>query len=150
MVTLIWEEDKKLIPGSLRNARWYAKVAQLVEGEIPERHRFDITIIFVSDDRIAELNQRYRGMAKKTDILSFYYDPEEDTGRGEGELYISVATMLRQARRYRTSVEKEMARLVVHGTLHLFGYDHMKTKERVVMRGFEKKIMAMAKKNLLI
>ena len=89
-------------------------------------------------------------MAKKTDVLSFYYPPEVSSEKGEGEIYISLPTTLRQAKRYRTSIEKEMARLIIHGTLHLFGYDHMKAKERLVMRGLERKAMLVIRKSSLV
>lgn len=78
------------------------------------------TIAFVSDKRIRELNQQFRGVDKATDVLSF---PDEDPDN-LGDVAISVETAARQAKDNGLSFDNEVAQLILHGLLHLSGYDH--------------------------
>ena len=78
------------------------------------------SVALVSDRRSAALNRRYRRRAYPTDVLSFAAE-----GNGaRGDVVISVPTARRNARRYRHSLEEEIKLLMVHGVLHLVGYDH--------------------------
>jgi len=70
---------------------------------------------------------------QSTDVLSFNIDLPEDTGNIFGEIYISVPTATRQAKRAGHSVLREYLRLSCHGLLHLFGYDHEKQSDAAVM-----------------
>ena len=76
-----------------------------------------LSIVLVGDAEMARLNRRYHDTPGTTDVLSFDY------GAGHGELIISVARAVAQARRYRTTPSRELALYVVHGILHLQGYD---------------------------
>ena len=79
------------------------------------------TIAFVSDQKIRQLNRQFRGIDKATDVLSFPSDgPEGDLG----DIAISVETAAAQAKDNGLSFENEIAQLILHGLLHLFGYDH--------------------------
>ena len=78
------------------------------------------TIAFVSDKKIRELNRQFRGVDKATDVLSF---PAEEPNN-LGDVAISVETAATQAKENRLSFENEIAQLVLHGLLHLSGYDH--------------------------
>jgi probable rRNA maturation factor len=78
------------------------------------------TIAFVSDKRIRELNRQFRGVDKATDVLSF---PEDDPD-SLGDVAISVETAERQAKDNGLSFDNEIAQLILHGLLHLSGYDH--------------------------
>lgn len=81
-------------------------------------HSFGVAL--VSHQRSAALNRRYRRRPQATDVLSFATE-----GNGAlGEVVISVPTAQRNARRYRHSLEEEIKLLMVHGVLHLVGYDH--------------------------
>lgn len=93
------------------------------------------------DDLLRELNRRYRGMDRATDILSFTYEDRSDRAGSRllaGDLVISVPRLLAQARRYRVTPGRELARLLTHGALHLCGHDHKKPLERRRMRGRER------------
>jgi probable rRNA maturation factor len=79
------------------------------------------TIAFVSDDRIRQLNRRYRGFDRATDVLSF---PTGDEDLALGDIAISVETARAQARQNGLTLEQEIAQLILHGLLHLCGYDH--------------------------
>ncbi len=79
-----------------------------------------VTVVLVSDRKIRELNRTYRGRNRATDVLSFSYDDESYLG----DIIISVETALRQAQEEGHSLERELSILVIHGFLHLLGYDH--------------------------
>jgi len=79
------------------------------------------TVAFVSDARIRELNSRFRGIDKATDVLSF---PESDEDEGLGEIAISVDRAAIQAEENKMTFDEEVAQLLLHGLLHLSGYDH--------------------------
>jgi len=102
--------------------------------------RAEVGLAFGGDDTLRELNRRYRGLDKATDVLSFTYEDKSD-GRGRrhlvGDVVISVPRVFVQARRYRVSPGRELARLLIHGALHLCGHDHMRAAERMRMRALE-------------
>ncbi|MDD5593819.1 MAG: rRNA maturation RNase YbeY [Candidatus Margulisbacteria bacterium] len=79
-----------------------------------------IDLAFVRDKKIQELNRRFREQDKPTDVLSFNYDD----GRILGDVIISSDTTARNAKRYGVDYRSEVKRLVIHGTLHVLGYDH--------------------------
>ncbi len=91
-----------------------------------------IAIVLSGDRELRDLNRRWRGIDRATDVLSFPY--ADDRGRVDGDLVISRERIAAQARRYRVSPARELARLVVHGTLHLAGLDHHREAERRHMR----------------
>jgi len=78
------------------------------------------TIAFVSDKRIRELNRQFRGINKATDVLSF---PAEE-GSNLGDVAVSVETAAAQARENGLTLDQEIAQLILHGLLHLSGFDH--------------------------
>ncbi len=85
------------------------------------------TIVFLSDRAIRELNHRFRGKHYATDVLSFpcAAEPFERENRSQlGEVVISVQRAAAQARSNRLSFEDEVKQLILHGLLHLCGYDH--------------------------
>jgi|SRR6185369_1256103 len=78
------------------------------------------TIAFVSDKRIRELNRQFRDIDKATDVLSFPAEEELNLG----DVAVSVETAAAQAKENGLSFEDELAQLILHGLLHLCGYDH--------------------------
>ena len=83
----------------------------------------DINIIFIGDEKMIELNETYKKKPGTTDVLSFNLS-EEDTGRIEGEVYISLEKAQKQSSDYLSSFDEEVVRLVTHGILHLTGRVH--------------------------
>lgn len=79
-----------------------------------------LSVVLVSDKRIAGMNRKYRNRKGPTDVLSFSYDDPEYLG----DIIISVETAMRQAEEMGHSLEKELKVLLIHGFLHLLGYDH--------------------------
>lgn len=88
-----------------------------------------VGVTFVDDKTIRDLNKRYRKKDRPTDVLSF-----------ESDVVISVETAIRQAKYYKHNLLKELKILLVHGMLHIFGYDHVKKKDFEIMRKKEKEI----------
>ena len=80
------------------------------------------TIAFVSDKRIRELNRQFRGIDKATDVLSFPADGPDESNLGD--IAISAETAAAQAKENGLSFDGEIAQLILHGLLHLSGYDH--------------------------
>ena len=80
------------------------------------------TIAFVSDKRIRALNRQFRGIDKATDVLSFPADGPDESNLGD--IAISTETAARQAKENGLSFDGEIAQLILHGLLHLSGYDH--------------------------
>lgn len=88
-----------------------------------------LTITFVRDPRMRVLNREYRGIDKPTDVLSFIYqdeDSEQDFNESNhlGDVVISVETAERYAGELGLTFDQELEHLVIHGALHLAGYDH--------------------------
>ena len=84
--------------------------------------------MFVSDRAMAELNRRWRGKPGTTDVLSFPAEQnkfEKTEGLNLGDVVISVERAARQAKENKLSLNTEISQLVLHGLLHLCGYDHL-------------------------
>jgi probable rRNA maturation factor len=80
-----------------------------------------LTVAFVSDKKIRELNRQFRGVDKPTDVLSF---PSDSSDGEMGDIAISIETAARQAKQSGLTLNGEIAQLLLHGLLHLSGYDH--------------------------
>jgi probable rRNA maturation factor len=111
------------------------------------KNRYDMNIVFCNDTFIHSLNRDYRGKDAPTDVLSFsQLEGDEDSfdcpGKTSkerkqlGDIIISMDTAKRQAKEFKVTLEEELARLVVHGVLHLLGFDHETSKadEKVMMK----------------
>jgi probable rRNA maturation factor len=102
--------------------------------------RAELSILLVDDAAIAELNQRYRGRSRPTDVLAFsLLEGAHADRRGAllGDVVIGIETAARQARARRRTLDDEVARLLVHGALHLLGYDHETDAGQMALRQAE-------------
>jgi len=103
----------------------------------------EVSLLLVDDPTIRKLNRDYRGLDRPTDVLSFALnegDSPDPSPEMWGDIVISVECALRQAETYGHSFEREMTRLLIHGALHLLGYDHeisASEDERMRMREAE-------------
>ncbi|WP_164668575.1 rRNA maturation RNase YbeY [Virgibacillus doumboii] len=102
----------------------------------------EVSVNFVSNKEIQEINRNYRQQNKVTDVISFAMQEKADDELdivGEdlplvlGDIVISVDKAKEQAEEYNHSLERELGFLTVHGFLHLLGYDHMKKEDEVEM-----------------
>ena len=107
-----------------------------------KQDRAELSLVLVDNRKIQELNARYRNRNEPTDVLSFPSGESLPAGvQILGDVVISVEKAEEQARKRRKTVEREIESLLIHGILHLLGYDHERSeKEAKVMRGLEKKI----------
>ncbi len=96
----------------------------------------EVSIAFVSNQQIKELNSKYRDKDQTTDVLSFPIDDEM-----LGDIIISAKRAAEQALEYGHSLKRELAYLTVHGMLHLFGYDHQSEEEKKEMRQKEERVL---------
>ena len=108
-----------------------------------EHAESELSLSLVDDTAIAELNLSYRKLDRPTDVLSFsLLEGEESTYRGNllGDVVISVETAARQAQEQGVSLDEELARLLIHGVLHLIGHDHMEPDEAERMQAEERRL----------
>ena len=103
-----------------------------------------VSVSFVRDAKIRELNRAFRGLDKPTDVLSFPLVEPENTYPGAerllGDIVISVDTARRQAADYDAPLDREVVRLLIHGVLHLLGHDHLEPVERAAMESEERRL----------
>jgi probable rRNA maturation factor len=103
-----------------------------------------ISVSFVRDPKIRELNRVYRGLDTPTDVLSFpLIESDNAYAGGErllGDIVISVDTAKRQADDYDAPLGREVQRLLIHGVLHLLGHDHIEPRERAAMEAEERRL----------
>jgi len=101
-----------------------------------------LNVIFVNDSYIHALNKNYRDKDQSTDVLSFTYkDLDSDFGDVVGEVYISIDTAKKQASEYKHSISDELRKLIVHGVLHIHGFDHEVDKDYEAMKKVEEDIL---------
>ena len=147
-------ESKKLrIPARVIK-KTTLEILSHVEREVALPHVRELSVVFVNDAKMRDINFEFRKKDKPTDVLSFpQYSPREISGKARpkdvggtylGDLVISTETTLRQAKEFGVTVKEELLRLIVHGVLHLCGYDHEKVpaKEAQRMRRRERAIRA--------
>lgn len=108
------------IPVSARLIRAAVVSALDAEGRVGAG---EVSVAVVDDARIRDLNHRYRGRDRPTDVLAFPPAPIPGGGAFLGEVVISAERAAEQSREYGHSVEREIALLAIHGVLHLLGYD---------------------------
>ena len=108
----------------------------------------EVSVRFVDNEQIRELNKEYRNIDRETDVLSFplgengVYDINHDTGaKLLGDIVISVDHVKVQSEEYGHSLLREFAFLVAHSMYHLIGYDHMTEAEAAVMEEKQKNIL---------
>jgi probable rRNA maturation factor len=134
--------------------------------EREQRRPGEIAIVLEDDAVLRDLNRRWRGIDRATDVISFAYDEGRD-GRSaadanphdrtpaerrrttapivNGDLVVSLDRVRAQAKRFRVTEGEELARLVIHGVLHLAGFDHQRAGERKAMRAREDAALSAAR-----
>jgi len=102
-----------------------------------------LSLVLIDRHRCRRINERFLGHRFETDVLSF---PLEPRPRLEGEVYVNLDRAATQARRYEVTFGNEVARLAVHGTLHLLGYDDHRPADARRMKAAEERYVALAKR----
>ncbi len=129
MISYYFEDTDFILKGKNLTNRWLRLVA---ESEI--RRRGDISIIFWSDNYILDVNQKFLQHDYFTDIITFDYCEGEKLS---GDLFISVDSVRGNALEYGTEFKEELNRVIVHGVLHLIGYDDHTEEDIAQMRSKE-------------
>ena len=119
--------------------------------------RVNVSLNFVSEQKICELNKQFRNIEKKTDVLTFpnlnkkynqklsEFESERNLDDGLlflGDIVICKKVAYAQAKEYGHSKKREVCFLALHGLLHLLGYDHIKSDEEKIMNETAEKILA--------
>lgn len=103
----------------------------------------EISVLLTDDEEQRELNAQYRGKDSSTNVLSFpQIEPFGPVFGILGDITLARETLIREAEEQGTSLEDHFTHLVVHGFLHILGYDHLEEDEALKMEGLETQILA--------
>ncbi|TGA99586.1 rRNA maturation RNase YbeY [Sporolactobacillus shoreae] len=132
--------------------QWVIKLIDHAVDILQLSGEIDCSLTFVGNARIQEINREYRGIDRPTDVISFALEemaddevpimPEEGEPRVLGDIIVSIDKAREQAVTYEHSFERELGFLVVHGLLHLLGYDHTTESEEKEMFGLQEEILS--------
>jgi probable rRNA maturation factor len=156
-INVLIEDGLEIEPES----EWLQRVLEkaLISEDVP--NTIEISLVITGQERIQELNRDYRGLDKPTDVLSFAMTEQKAGEEQEaflgppdgimhlGEVIISYPQAAIQAAENGHSIQREMAVLIVHGVLHILGYDHEKEEMEPAMKAREKEVLAEIEKELL-
>lgn len=143
-MNIIFSEDR--MPGEFVVKKMHEAGELCLKNEGIDPNRIEVSVSFVDEEEIHELNREYRGVDSITDVLSFpqYEKLEYFPSSGEiciGDVVICPEQAILQADDFGHSDEREVLYLFVHSMLHLLGYDHMADDEKAVMREKEETVM---------
>lgn len=143
---------KRALPRLPQDAKKWAKAA--FDSKTHGIASAEMGLVFAGDKMLRQLNREFRGKDKATNVLSFAeYDGKQlkkaRGGKGVylGDVVISLDTVKREAKAQKKKLRDHAAHMVVHGVLHLLGFDHMEEKEAQKMERAERKILAAFKIN---
>jgi len=129
LVDIVNRQGECEVPAELEDVLRRAALAALAAGDW--RGPAELSVCLMDDEAIADLNRRYRGIAGPTDVLAF---PQPGPApRGEPPHLGDVAVGVLQAAAQGTSLEEELMQLVIHGVLHLLGFDHEDPEGAAIM-----------------
>jgi len=120
--------------------RSYTKLTRIILRRLKVNSNKELCITFVNDETMREYNSLYRDIRKTTDVLSFAQDGPDITILGD--IIISAETAKRRSKGYRIEFDAEIVNLIIHGILHLLGYDHKHNKEAILMRKKERELLS--------
>jgi len=119
-------EINNLTSVSINNS-FFKKVARIVLNK-EKRKNLELSVAFVNKNKIKELNKKYRGKDRPTDVLSFnqleFVGKKSKAKKMLGEIIICPQEVKKNVIKFKMSFEEEMINCLVHGILHLIGYDH--------------------------
>ncbi|SDJ60056.1 probable rRNA maturation factor [Alkalibacterium thalassium] len=153
METIIYDETDKITEDM---ADWIEDLLNVAAKKLSVENNAEVSITVVSNEKIREINREYRDKDKVTDVISFAIEDDEDDEddllkefdmegitipRDLGDIFISYDKAVEQAEEYGHSVERELGFLMVHGFLHLNGYDHMTDEDEKRMFALQEEIL---------
>jgi probable rRNA maturation factor len=132
---------------------WVTRIAQAVLKAEGVASPYEVSLVFTDSKTVQRLNRDYVGVDEPTDVLAFYMLPQREADDSFtlppdgvtrlGEIIISYPQAVEQAKEQGHSPERELALLIIHGMLHLLGYDHEKPEEESKMRERERGLLEM-------
>lgn len=143
-IDIMWEvEEEQNIESLINTVVKKALEMQNVTADV------ELSVVITDNNNIQQINKEFRDKDMPTDVLSFPgYEPEDieavkqaDDLMVIGDIIISKEKVIEQAKEYENTFEREFAYLLVHGILHLLGYDHMEEAEKALMRKNEEMIL---------
>ncbi|STO07809.1 rRNA maturation RNase YbeY [Exiguobacterium aurantiacum] len=147
---IISNDEHELLTSAQRELVEAILVHAAKEEDVEEPSELSVT--FLTNDLIQEINRDWRGKDVPTDVISFAFDEmgedemdfllDEDEPRLLGDLVISVERCREQAADYGHSFERELGFLAIHGFLHLLGYDHMTPEDEAEMTARQEEVLA--------
>jgi probable rRNA maturation factor len=138
----VGSEEKTVMPVSVeiqfRDAKWETLLTRKAVREACEAtfKKKEVTVVLANDVFIRKLNRDFRGKDKPTNVLSFPGDADN-----LGDIVLARQTIVREAKEQGKTPRDHAVHLVVHGMLHLLGYDHEKAKDAEIMESLEIKIL---------
>lgn len=138
MISYFLQDTDFRLPAKMFNRKWLTKAIHAENRRVGE-----INIIFCSDASILEANRQYLNHDFYTDIITFDFCYSDILC---GDLYIGVEEVRRNSVDFSTDFDEELARVMVHGILHLVGYDDHTDEEKIVMRSKEEEYLSLRRK----
>lgn len=132
--------------GNRLGADWLVGVARITL-EMERTPTCQLSVVLTGDEQVRQLNREFAGDDHATDVLSFSLREGEPFASGDdtdrlGEVIVSLEAAARQAEEAGHHVEDEVAHLLVHGVLHLLGYDHAEPSDEQKMRTHERRVLS--------
>lgn len=144
--SLFIKNQQRTFPLNVRYLRWMTR--ELLR-ELLWIEDFDLAIYIVRAPKMAEINWNFLQHEGSTDVITFDYGDQDAAAKTEtgipkflsGELFVCIDDAIAQARQFRTTWQSELVRYVIHGILHLCGYDDLKPAARRVMKREENRLL---------
>jgi probable rRNA maturation factor len=129
LIKLFYDNTEYILRGS-------KKALNLIREVIGKENRIsgDLNFIITGDENIKEINREFLNHDYYTDVIAFGYNEGKTVS---GEIYISIDTVKKNSNNYKVSLRSELIRVMVHGTLHLCGYEDRNIEERKIMKNWE-------------
>lgn len=140
-----WAEEAELEGLARRVLETAAEYLRSEENQPFPAMPIEVSLVFSSDEQVREINAEWRGQDKPTNVLSFPAFPLSPGGKPGpmlGDIIVARETVEREAVDLDKSFTDHLTHLMVHGFLHLFGYDHMDSEEAERMESLETRILA--------
>ncbi len=102
------------------------------------KHTHSISFIFCSDNYLQKINAEFLNHEELTDVITFNYTKKKDLS---GDIFISIERVKDNAKNYKVNFKEELARVMIHGVLHLIGYNDKTEKEKKLMRALENEFL---------
>ncbi len=120
---------RKISPGKI------TKICQVVLKSL-KKNNIELNIVFVSNQKIRSLNRKYLKSDRATDVLAFDQGPikEKTVFKNLGDIIVSSDKAFQNAQLFNVTFFEEIALYVIHGILHLLGYDDVKNKDKIIMK----------------